>query len=99
MSRTKADRPVSAWAVQAAREFIGQSREELAADLTVRTQEPWSYQSVFRIESGKRRIEPELLAVIAEIQGFPLSWYVTEPRSRTAWFGSLLPATPAATAV
>lgn len=85
MARTKANRPVSAWAVQAAREFIGQSREELADELTERTGAEWSYQSVFRIESGKRRIEAELLAVIADIQGFPLEWYVTEPRSQSAW--------------
>ena len=81
----KDGRPLAAWAIESAREFIGMGRNELAAALTERLGRPYNYESVKELENGKRRSAKfDEVAAVAEITGFPLPWFQQNPTDREA---------------
>jgi len=74
-------------AIEFGRELIGQSREDLAAELTRETGDEWSYQMVAKLENGRKVFTVDLLQTIAKIQELPFEWYLVDPRSRLGRVG------------
>lgn len=83
-------RALEGWAIESAREFAGKSREALAEALNTAAQKDprplglkphYTYDSVKQMELGTRRaVTTAELRVIAEVTGFPLSWFTSNPK-------------------
>lgn len=66
----------------AGRKYRGQTRQELAEELTEAVGSSWSTEMISRLEAGTEPLTNETLMAIAEIQGFPFSFYLEDQSGR-----------------
>ncbi len=66
-------------AIAAGRAFLSQTRAELAAALEERTGKRWTAQMITNLEHGRTKLDVSTLALIAEIQGLPMQFYLEGP--------------------
>lgn len=84
-------RRTTQWAIRAARELRGKERPEMAELLGESTGERWTPVMVAKLETGRKTITVELLAVIAEALDLPLDFFVYGPRGPNAITTRYLP--------
>lgn len=66
----------------AGRKYRGQTRQELADELTGALGRKWNPEMISRLEAGTKPLTNETLIALAEIQGFPFSFYLEDPKGR-----------------
>lgn len=66
----------------AGRKYRGQTRQELAEKLTEAVGSSWNPEMISRLEAATEPLTTETLMAIAEVQGFPVSFYLEDPKGR-----------------
>lgn len=77
-------------AIAMARRLRRQSQTGLAIALKRESGEPWTRQMVGNLESGRKVLDVDTLALIARIQDLPISFYFEafENRAKGVWLSS-----------